>query len=54
MCIDSLLVQFPSLLANKKVQLCKGYAKTNKDLGMSCNIQVEYSFFPAGSSLLTA
>ena len=30
----------------------KDTAKTNKDLGMSCYIQVEYSvFFSAGSSL---
>ena len=31
----------------------KGYCKTNKDVGMSCYIQVEYSLFSAGSSLLT-
>ena len=24
----------------------KGYRKTNKDFGMSCYIQVEYSVFP--------
>ena len=26
----------------------KGYRKTNKDLGMSCYIQVEYSVFSDG------
>ena len=30
----------------------KGYRKTNKDLGMSCYIQVEYSVFFASSSLI--
>ena len=29
----------------------KDTAKTNKDLGMSCYIQVEYSIFSAGSPL---
>ena len=31
----------------------KDTAQTNKDLGMSCYIQVEYSVFFHGSSLLT-
>ena len=31
----------------------KDTAKTNKDLGMSCYIQVEYNVFSAGRSLLT-
>ena len=31
----------------------KDTAKTNKDLGMSCYIQVKYSVFSIGSSLVT-